>query len=85
MIEFTDLVSQSYAVVARYYQPDDVGFPVNVTVDVNGVMYTGYFDAPYCPNTAGCNRLVWFITCLCCQMFVLSDVCVVRCLCCQRS
>ena len=67
MIEFTDLVSQSYAVVARYYQPDDVGFPVNVTVDVNGVMYTGYFDAPYCPNTAGCNRLVCFITCLCCQ------------------
>ena len=67
MVEFTDLVSQSYAVVARYYQPDDVGFPVNVTVDVNGVMYTGYFDAPYCPNTAGCNRLVWFITCLCCQ------------------
>lgn len=61
---FTDLVSQNYAVIASYFQPGHVGFPVNVTVDVNGLLNTGHFDASYCPNTAGCNRYIalffWF-------------------------
>mgnify|MGYP001796848512 FL=1 len=56
MVTFNDLESQSYAIVMNYYQPDHLNVPVNVTVDVNGVMYPGYFDATYCPNTAGCNR-----------------------------
>lgn len=55
-VPFDDIESKSYAIVANYYQPDDLNVPVNVSVDVNGVMYTGYFDASYCPNTAGCNR-----------------------------
>ena len=56
VVTFNDLESQSYAIVMNYYQPDHLNVPVNVTVDVNGVMYPGYFDATYCPNTAGCNR-----------------------------
>ncbi|XP_067931597.1 laminin subunit alpha-like [Watersipora subatra] len=59
-VNFSNVPSQSYAIVARYYQTDDMGFPVNITVDVKGVMYTGYFEAPYCPNTAGCNSIITF-------------------------
>jgi len=58
MVPFSGLESDTYAIIVSYYQPNDLGFPINVSVDVNGVMYTGFFDADYCPSTAGCNSII---------------------------
>ncbi|XP_060537980.1 laminin subunit alpha-3 [Pantherophis guttatus] len=46
-----------YVFIIHFYQPENPTFPVQVLVD-GGQLWSGYYNASFCPHTSGCRSLV---------------------------